>query len=86
MYITWGKYRLIKNDLQPSNHYFSCIKCKSIVSFGFLPFNLINLKKVYFLITSLAFILQSICDGYEDCDNGWDESPHLCIGTFLYLN
>jgi len=23
---------------------------------------------------------QSICDGYSDCEDGWDESPHLCLG------
>ena len=24
--------------------------------------------------------LQNICDGHFDCEDGWDESPHLCIG------
>jgi len=29
---------------------------------------------------------QNICDGHEDCYDGWDESPHLCIGKcdFFY--
>ena len=27
--------------------------------------------------------MQNVCDGIIDCRDGWDESPHLCIGKHL---
>ena len=27
--------------------------------------------------------MKNICDGRYDCEDGWDESPHLCIGNIL---
>jgi len=29
---------------------------------------------------------ESICDGLFDCPDGWDESPHFCIGKCDYWN
>jgi len=27
-----------------------------------------------------CILSENICDGHNDCADGWDESPHLCIG------
>jgi len=27
-----------------------------------------------------CILSENICDGHNDCEDGWDESPHLCIG------
>jgi len=27
-----------------------------------------------------CILSENICDGHFDCEDGWDESPHLCIG------
>ena len=30
-----------------------------------------------------SYIFKTVCDGHNDCEDGWDESPHLCIGKFI---
>ena len=30
-------------------------------------------------------LTKNICDGHNDCADGWDESPHLCIGMITCI-
>jgi len=34
--------------------------------------------------TGECILTENLCDGHNDCADGWDESPHLCIGKCDY--
>ena len=34
----------------------------------------------------LNLYIKNVCDGRSDCDDEWDESPHLCIGIIFLSN
>ena len=33
-----------------------------------------------FIVKKTEILFQHICDGHFDFEDGWDESPHHCIG------
>ena len=43
-----------------------------------------NISKISHMITiNYLPIWKNICDGISDCDDEWDESPHICEGIYI---